>query len=801
MEYLSAQPAHHVEAGKIIVKFNPDAVQSFEKKPETINRTSTDTSALSIGIKSFDVINRRYRATNMRRVFPDAGEYEAKHRKYGLHLWYEITISDNENPETAAADYNKDANVLISEPDYKIRRCAMPTVLLSNDELPDDSYFEKQWNFNNMGQSGGTPGVDIKMLEAWEKVKTLGVKNTNVIVAVTDGGINYDHEDLNANMWINEVEYIGYSGIDDDKNGYVDDIYGHNFVSRSGKINPEDHATHVAGVIAAVTNNGKGVAGISGNRNDGYGIKIMNVQILDGNQGVSNIGPAFTYAADNGAVISQNSWGYENPNVNSEKDLAAINYFINEAGRDKDGNPRPGTPMVGGIVIFAAGNDGKDNKWYPAYYDNVIAVAAIDHFGKLASYSNFGNWIDISAPGGHIKRINSTTIDSIGGIYSTSYKADNKNYYEYMQGTSMACPHVSGVAALILSVYGNESYTPDMLRSKLLCSATSLDEFDPDNASKAGAGLLNASAALEPVVNTRLQITDLTANAINAVSCKLKWTVSQADINYELNYYSLALTDKIITENNFDLYSRNPVSPQKTDEDRELIVDGLSPETTYYMAIRNVGNCNSSPISNVVTFSTFQNRSPELIRIIPDTTIIPSKTPIYIDLSKYFADPEGETMTFTAQNNYSDIVSAEIQNNFLTITPLRHGYATIQTVATDPHQAQAETSFNITVEQKYSPAKTEQLLIYPNPYPSPETDLLWYSFIIDDDFSSITICITDLSGKIMLQKEIKELSNDTIHYDNFNSHNSNIINWVSGIYLIYYIKDGKVIDSKKLLKL
>ena len=232
---LSAQPSRqHIEAGKIIVKLKPSAVPAFETRLRSLNRTSSDTSTLNIGIKSFDRINRRYRTTNMRRVFPDAGEYEAKHREYGLHLWYEISIHEGEDPETVAAAYGVDENVQISEPRYRIRSMNMPAA--PPVEIPNDPDFNKQWNYNNTGQTGGTPGVDIWLTEAWERIKSLGIKNNNVIVAVMDGGIYYDHVDLNANMWVNQAELDGIQNVDDDNNGYRDDIYGYNFVSRTGLI-------------------------------------------------------------------------------------------------------------------------------------------------------------------------------------------------------------------------------------------------------------------------------------------------------------------------------------------------------------------------------------------------------------------------------------------------------------------------------------------------------------------------------------------------------------------------------------
>jgi len=697
---VSAQPTRRsVAAGKVIVKLTSDAVPVFESRLRTLNKTSSDTSLLNTGIKSFDLINRRYRATNMRRVFPDVGEYENKHRQYGLHLWYEVIIPESEDPEVVANDYGKDENVQIAEPRYRIRSFAMPASPLPPGEIPNDPDFSKQWNFNNTGQTGGTPGADIRLIDAWEKVKSLGIKNNNVIVAVIDGGVYYDHEDLSDNMWVNEAELNGVRGVDDDKNGYVDDIYGYNFVNRTGTLSPEDHATHVAGVIAAVTNNEAGVSGISGNPDEGYGIKIMTIQILDGDRSVSSIGPAFAYAADNGAVISQNSWGYEDPNEYNRSDIEAINYFINEAGKDKDGNPRSGTPMTGGIVIFAAGNDGQDDKWYPAYYDNVLAVAATNQNGELAWYSNYGNWVDISAPGGEISGRN-----EIGGIYSTSYSNANKNFYEYKQGTSMACPHVSGVAALILSVYGNECYTPNMLRSRLLYSATPLNAFDPANASKMGAGLVNASTALVP--NSALgNVADLAVQMINAVSCRLNWTVPQAGKNNGLSIYTVACATEYITEANFDRYALEPVvAAQVTETTMQTIVTGLLPATSYYLAIRNSDNlCDISQISNVATVTTRSNAAPVVAHPLPDIVLrdVAKETAYYI--GNVFTDDDGDEMTYEISVASARIASARIKGDSVLIKPENAGKTMLTLTADDGNTGRTFTSLLLTVTQNHAP--------------------------------------------------------------------------------------------------
>ncbi len=754
-----------------------------------MKRSSTDTSTLSIGIKSFDRINRKYRASNMRRIFPEAGKYEAKHRKYGLHLWYEIIIPEGENPEAVAKAYGLDENIQASEPRYKIRSLAMPASPLPLAEIPNDPSFTKQWNYNNTGQTGGTPGVDIRLPDAWETAKNLGIKNRDVIVAVMDGGVYYNHEDLNANMWVNQLEKDGISGKDDDGNKYVDDIYGYNFVSRTnGVISPEDHATHVAGTIAAVTNNGTGVSGIAGNPAQGYGIKIMTVQIMDGNRSVSSLGAAYTYAADNGAVISQNSWGYDDAGYYNQSDVTAINYFINEAGRDEYGNPRPGTPMAGGIVIFAAGNDTQDAKWYPAYFNNVLAVAAVNHYGKLAWYSNYGNWVDISAPGGDTDERGT---NKTGGIYSTSYSLAIKNYYEYMQGTSMACPHVSGAAALILSVHGSESFTPDMLRTRLLNTTTPLDQFDPVNAPKMGAGLLNANDALAPW-GIPGPTTDLVAITINNVSAQLAWTVPAVSDNGSVVAFEVACSTSKITADNFDqLITASVKTSVASGDEQEYTLAGLMPSTSYYVAVRNIGNIGDrSAISNVAVFTTNVNHAPKVTKQIPDITLIPHETPAIIDLSQYITDEDGDQLSYKYSVDNDEIVNAEIMDNILTIDPQHFGIATLQLTATDPFGETVAITVHVTVELKYSPDKTGELLVYPNPV----TDILNYSFILDES-ASVIIRIANVSGQVVYQIPATGLSAGKYYYS------VDISAWSSGVYILQYISNGKTMDTKKVMKL
>ena len=313
----------------------------------------------------------------LERLFPECGKFEQRTREEGLDRWYVASFDKSLETSTLVRQLRRCATVECIECPMEIRSCdedplapfsavaqplnrtkamvSRPATFPFNES--EDAQ-QRQWHYNNSGSVFGNSslvGADANVWQAWTKA----TGNPDVIVAVIDQGVKYDHEDLAANMWINREEIPG-NGIDDDGNGYVDDVYGYNYNDNKGEIvtsEKQSHGTHVAGTIAAVNNNGIGVNGIAGGSGKGDGVKIMSLQCLSsGESGESGAGLAGTvramkYAADNGAVICQNSWGYatklswNNWTRGTYGALRrAMDYFIKYAGVDENGNqsgPRP----------------------------------------------------------------------------------------------------------------------------------------------------------------------------------------------------------------------------------------------------------------------------------------------------------------------------------------------------------------------------------------------------------------------------------------------------------------------------
>ncbi|KAL7568154.1 hypothetical protein ACA910_020851 [Epithemia clementina (nom. ined.)] len=464
---------------------------------------------------------------SFRRLFRPAGKFEQDHRQAGLHYWFVYECGQNSagrdaegvvsqhvgDGQEAVAALSK-LNIMVNEmgdpnnfgidiatAEYRVQETVIkeslqdvfpssssgggtskneqsPRHLKGNDSrsrrqelaipgeraVPNDPWLRLQSHYDA-----------INLREAWKIMTNENAwsRCKDVVVQVLDSGWDMAHADSGMNRWTNPGEdcsiFGSGNGADDDGNGYIDDCHGYNHADNSGTnlLGDGNHGSHCTGTIAANTDNRIGVAGIAGGRRKHRGVSIMTSVGL-GSSGPSGFADALVYAADNGAHISSNSWGWPSIGYYEKAVLEAIDY----------------ADARGVLVVFAAGNEGANAEYCPAFYSKVIAVAATDNDGFAASFTNFGgDWVDIAAPG---VRILSTGLSK----YQPYITSDE---YIFMSGTSMACPHVSGVLALGKCLY--PSATALELKNCLFDTATDID--DPD----LGSGLVNPPGFLNCVLD------------------------------------------------------------------------------------------------------------------------------------------------------------------------------------------------------------------------------------------------------------------------------------------------------------
>lgn len=616
--------------------------------------------------------------TEMTRLFPHAGEYEERTRREGLHRWYVVKYSQDVAMTKAQISLEQVEGINIYEPVRKVK-------INDFNDLSSDL-----WGLYNQSN----PGFDINVRPVWNDYTT---GNPDVIVSVVDAGIDLYHEDL-ADNCLSTGHY--------------------NFVNNNSYIVAGYHGTHVAGTIAAVSNNGKGIAGIAGgDKAKGQkGVKLMSCQIFvdnaDGTSSSAGGAKAIKYGADNGAVISQNSWGY-NYDTNddgeltgdelknalnariSASDKAAVDYFVKYAGCDNSGNQLPGSPMKGGVVIFAAGNDGIQNG-APGEYEEIISVGAVSSDGKRSSFSNYGDWVDICAPG-------SSILSTIPG-----------NQYDYSQGTSMACPHVSGVAALLVSYFGGPGFTNEMLKDKLLGSANK----SAISQSRQVGGLVDAYGAFV-YGNDKApsEVTDLEVSAIGN-KIDLTWTVT-GDEDGKPAYGLLVLYSK----DKAKVEAATPQDMQDVDyaacapelpvgEKASFSVTGLDFEAKYYLKVLAYSyGRNYSNATEVFSAATTENHAPQISLVYDGGFSLMSSETVNIPVE--VIDPDGHAVEVVHEKG-SDAETFMLNTDGrwrLTIkgkdAPI--GTYELKIIATDEYGMSATLPVTYVIKENSSPVKIKEI--------------------------------------------------------------------------------------------
>ncbi|MDD5326471.1 MAG: S8 family serine peptidase [Phycisphaerae bacterium] len=552
--------------GEIIVKFKRAAVDTLEQ--QRTQKVSAEGLSLSVSI---DQLNRKYKAKSIEPIFKNfkaRSEQVKNFRKKNMNSLsnqekrllkrrqrapkgakvpeldriYKITLEPGQSAEQAVADYSKDPAVEYAELNYIFSICVTE---------PDDTRYPEQWALNNTGQTGGTTDADIDAPEAWD----ITTGSSDVIIAVVDTGVDYDHLDLQGNMWGN-INEIPDNNQDDDENGYIDDIYGYDFFyDDNDPMDDNGHGTHCSGTIAANGNNGIDVAGVC------WTAKIMAIKSFDwsGTRAtIDSLTGGIYYATNNGADIISNSWGGNGFSITMQE---AFDYAFSE----------------GVFLVAAAGNNNGSWPSFPAYFDSVMSVASTDHNDDKASSSNYGDWIDVAAPGVNILSLTKSGSTAV------------------MSGTSMACPHVAGLAALCLS----ENSDLNLLDLWMLIKSGADDIGDAGWDQYFGAGRINA-------YNTVNYISDM-PEPDKATDPYPAGSSTNISINVHLSWKSnLASTHLVYLGTDFDDVSNANTSSDEFKAEvwpAEFDPDTLLANTTYYWRI-DEKNPSATTKGDVWSFTT-----------------------------------------------------------------------------------------------------------------------------------------------------------------------------------------------------
>jgi len=456
---------------------------------------------------------------------------ERRFKSVGAELWKTSGI----DVPTAVSRFKNDPRVAYIEPNY---------IVHAEDVFPNDPRFAEMWALHNIGQTGGTPDADIDAPEAWS-IET----GDTVLVGVIDTGVDWHHVELAANIFTNPGE-IADNGIDDDGNGYIDDIHGWDFVNNDN--DPYDdhgHGTHVSGTIAASGNNGVGVVGVS------WSARILPLKFLDSGGSGSTSGAilAVEYATSIGARLTNNSWG---GGGYSE----ALRDAIEAAGN------------AGVLFVAAAGNSGDNNDLYPHYpssydLDNIIAVASTDHNDQMSGFSCYGlTSVDLGAPGSDI-------LSTFPG-----------NTYGTISGTSMATPHVSGAVSLLWSTAPLMTHLE--IKEAILASVDPIAALAGKTVTGGRLNINNMMSGLDSIPPAR--VGNLAVQSTGSNTATLTWTATGDDGSQgTASLYDLRYSTSGIYWSNFEAATpaQGEPQPKPAGSPESFTLTGLDFNTKYFFGM------------------------------------------------------------------------------------------------------------------------------------------------------------------------------------------------------------------------